>query len=78
MSKTMDDIVLSVVIPCYNEKNTIETVLDAVHSCGVKNLEVIVVDDCYTDGTGEGGCTVQRIPGSYRRCGSHPGCRSRI
>ena len=51
MSKTMDDIVLSVVIPCYNEKNTIETVLDAVHSCGVKNLEVIVVDDCSTDGT---------------------------
>lgn len=51
MEKTMDDIVLSVVIPCYNEKNTIETVLDAVRNCGVKNTEIIVVDDCSQDGT---------------------------
>ena len=51
MNKTMDDIVLSVVIPCYNEKDTIETVLDAVRNCGVKNLEIIVVDDCSKDGT---------------------------
>ena len=51
MNKTMDDIVLSVVIPCYNEKDTIETVLDAVSNCGVKNLEIIVVDDCSKDGT---------------------------
>ena len=39
------------VIPCYNEKDTIETVLDAVSNCGVKNLEIIVVDDCSKDGT---------------------------
>lgn len=51
MNKTMDNIVLSVVIPCYNEKDTIETVLDAVRNCGVKNLEIIVVDDCSKDGT---------------------------
>ena len=51
MDKTMDDILLSVVIPCYNEKNTIETVLDAVRNCGVKNTEIIVVDDCSQDGT---------------------------
>ncbi|MBO5094234.1 MAG: glycosyltransferase family 2 protein [Lachnospiraceae bacterium] len=51
MNKTMDDIVLSVVIPCYNEKETIETVLDAVRDCGVKHTEIIVVDDCSTDGT---------------------------
>lgn len=51
MNKTMDDIVLSVVIPCYNKKDTIETVLDAVRNCGVKNLEIIVVDDCSKDGT---------------------------
>lgn len=51
MDKTMDEIMLSVVIPCYNEKNTIETVLDAVRSCGVKNTEIIVVDDCSQDGT---------------------------
>lgn len=51
MNKTMDDIVLSVVIPCYNEKETIETVLDAVRNCGVKHTEIIVVDDCSKDGT---------------------------
>ena len=51
MNKTIDDIVLSVVIPCYNEKDTIETVLDAVRNCGVKNTEIIVVDDCSKDGT---------------------------
>jgi len=43
--------VLSVVIPCYNEKDTIEVVLDAVRNCGVKNTEIIVVDDYSTDGT---------------------------
>jgi len=51
MDKTLDNIVLSVVIPCYNEKDTIETVLDAVRDCGVKNTEIIVVDDCSKDGT---------------------------
>ncbi len=51
MDKTIDTIVLSVVIPCYNEKETIETILDAVRNCGVKNTEIIVVDDCSTDGT---------------------------
>lgn len=51
MDKTMDDIILSVVIPCYNEKDTIETVLDTVRNCGVKNTEIVVVDDGSTDGT---------------------------
>ena len=36
---------LSVVIPCYNERNTIEKVIDAVRDCGIKDLEIIVVDD---------------------------------
>src|SRR5688500_17990954 len=44
---------VSVVIPCYNERKTIEEVLRAVHSSGVSNLEIIVVDDCSTDGTRE-------------------------
>jgi glycosyltransferase involved in cell wall biosynthesis len=43
---------LSVVVPCYNEKRTIEPALKAIRNSdpGV-NLEVIVVDDCSTDGT---------------------------
>jgi glycosyltransferase involved in cell wall biosynthesis len=41
---------LSVLIPVYNEKNTIELILDEVHSTPVQK-EIIVVDDCSTDGT---------------------------
>ena len=51
LNKTLDDILLSVVIPCYNEKDTIETVLDAVRNCGIPHVEIIVVDDYSTDGT---------------------------
>ena len=43
---------LSVVVPCYNEMRTIESALKAIRNSdpGV-SLEVIVVDDCSTDGT---------------------------
>lgn len=44
--------ILSVVIPVYNEKNTIERVIDKVRACGVKT-EIIIVDDYSTDGTRE-------------------------
>ena len=44
---------LSVIIPCYNERNTIRRIVETVQSCGVKPLEIIVVDDCSTDGTRE-------------------------
>lgn len=42
---------LSVVIPCYNESKTIETVVQAVKASPIDNLEIIIVDDCSTDGT---------------------------
>src|SRR5438309_11566028 len=44
---------LSVVIPCYNERPTIETVVDAVRSAPVEDIEIVVVDDGSTDGTRE-------------------------
>src|SRR5712675_3725727 len=44
---------LSVVIPCYNERPTIEAVVDAVRSAPVEDVEIIVVDDGSTDGTRE-------------------------
>ncbi|MSO89345.1 MAG: glycosyltransferase family 2 protein [Rhodospirillaceae bacterium] len=44
---------LSVVIPCYNEKTTIRTVIERVRSAPVESIEIIVVDDCSTDGTRE-------------------------
>ncbi len=43
---------LSVLIPVYNERNTIETILDRVHATPIAK-EIICVDDCSTDGTRE-------------------------
>jgi glycosyltransferase involved in cell wall biosynthesis len=43
---------VSVLIPVYNERDTIETIVDLVHSSPVRK-EIICVDDCSTDGTSE-------------------------
>lgn len=48
-----DNKVLSVVIPCYNEKDNILKIVKKVLESPVENKEIIVVDDCSTDGTGE-------------------------
>ena len=42
---------VSVVIPCFNEQNTIEEIVAAVRAAPVENIEIIVVDDGSTDGT---------------------------
>lgn len=44
---------LSVVIPCYNERSTIDAVVEAVRSGPIEDVEIIVVDDGSTDGTRE-------------------------
>lgn len=44
---------LSIVIPCYNEVGTIESMVDAVRNCPVQSKEIILVDDYSTDGTRE-------------------------
>jgi len=44
---------LSIVIPCYNECNTIKPIVMAVKSSEVQNKEIIIVDDCSVDGTKE-------------------------
>ena len=43
-------VTLSVLIPCYNERDTIEPVLDRVEAVGLAD-EIIIVDDGSTDGT---------------------------
>lgn len=42
---------LSIVIPCYNEKDNIEKIVKKVLEAPVKNKEIIIVDDKSTDGT---------------------------
>lgn len=42
---------LSVIIPCYNEKATIKQIVDAVRDSSWSDIELIVVDDCSSDGT---------------------------
>lgn len=42
---------LSVIIPCYNELGTIESVVKSVREVIGDNGEIIVIDDCSTDGT---------------------------
>lgn len=43
---------LSVVIPCFNEKSSIETLLRRVRNSPIKGeIEIIVIDDFSTDGT---------------------------
>ena len=44
---------LSVIIPCYNEKATIEELIALVGKSPVPDIEIILVDDCSTDGTTE-------------------------
>jgi glycosyltransferase involved in cell wall biosynthesis len=42
---------ISVVIPVYNERNTIEQIVNAVRAAEIGDREIIVVDDASTDGT---------------------------
>lgn len=42
---------LSVVIPCYNERSSIRTIVDRVLQAPIANKEIIIVDDCSKDGT---------------------------
>jgi len=42
---------ISVVIPCYNEKDTILEIVGSVKNSAVELKEIIIVDDCSKDGT---------------------------
>lgn len=44
---------VSIVIPCYNEVSTIEKLVDRVIKAPVVHKEIILVDDCSTDGTSQ-------------------------
>jgi len=44
---------LSIVIPCYNEKDSILNLVKKVKESPINNKEIIIVDDCSKDGTRE-------------------------
>ena len=44
---------LSIIIPCFNEIDTIRAIISAIKQAPIELKEVIVVDDCSTDGTRE-------------------------
>jgi glycosyltransferase involved in cell wall biosynthesis len=56
---------LSVVVPCYNERATIRAVIEAVLPANTLGLrtEIVIVDDCSTDGTRE---LLMRLENEYR------------
>lgn len=44
---------LSIIIPCYNELENIRTIVKRVKQSSIQDKEIIIVDDCSTDGTRE-------------------------
>ena len=44
---------LSIIIPCYNEKETVSKIVNKIFSIVKINFEIIIVNDCSTDGTKE-------------------------
>ena len=42
---------LSIVMPCYNEATTIDTIVKAVNAVPFEDKEIVIVDDFSTDGT---------------------------
>lgn len=46
------DLLLSVVVPIYNERTTVREVLARIRAVPIRK-EIVLVDDCSTDGTGE-------------------------
>ncbi len=72
---------LLVVIPCYNEANTLGQVVRAIRSGSVENVEIVVVDDGSTDGSpallrGELAAAVDQVIFHERNLGKGAAVRS--
>ena len=44
---------ITILIPCFNELRTIEKVVEKVIKSEISDKEIIIIDDCSTDGTKE-------------------------
>ena len=46
-------IILSIIVPCFNEINNIEKIIQSIKNSPIKNKEIIIIDDGSTDGSKE-------------------------
>ena len=53
MKKNSSKYTLSIIIPCFNEINTIAEIIKRVKESPINSKEIIIVDDLSTDGTKE-------------------------
>ena len=53
MNETLRNFKLSIIIPCYNEIDTIQELIFRVKSSPIHTKEIIIIDNCSTDGTRE-------------------------
>ena len=53
MKINSESFTLSIIIPCFNEINTIDEVIKKVKNTSIKSKQIIIIDDCSTDGTRE-------------------------
>ena len=53
MNQTLINFKLSIIIPCYNEIDTIKELIFRVKNAPINSKEIIIIDNCSTDGTRE-------------------------
>ena len=53
MLNKSDSFTLSIIIPCFNEINTIGELISRVKKAPIDSKEIIIIDNCSTDGTRE-------------------------
>ena len=53
MLNKLDSFTLSIIIPCFNEINTIGELISRVKKAPIDSKEIIIIDNCSTDGTRE-------------------------
>ena len=41
---------LSIIIPCFNEENTIKDIINAIQNSGIDKYEIIIIDIHYSNG----------------------------
>tara|TARA_A100001388_G_scaffold102560_1_gene74755 strand:- start:805 stop:1518 length:714 start_codon:yes stop_codon:yes gene_type:complete len=53
MEENLQNYTLSIIIPCFNEIYTIKELINKVKKSPIKSKQIIIIDNCSTDGTRE-------------------------